>query len=212
MQPVHEGLEYEGLFNANAMQSVSICLDSGKIATEHCGNDCRGINRVVNVMCYAEDIPEGYCDKHVPVHYCFDGGGVAGEYCSLFPDAELGTATLVKLTQDEIREIRDARGSGLVDSYTVDSYVYFVDENGEGLPWHGFGGNINEDVSIPYTVCSAHNARTWEEYKESAGLDGDFGNGGNADPWDEDETSQGGGHGGNHGGGWNDSGTNADPW
>ena len=96
-----------------------------------------------------------------------------------------------------------------MDCYTFDGYVYFVDDNGEGIPWHGFGGNANDDLSVPYLICTKHNKRSWEEYMEEAGLDGDFGNAGS---WDEDDDN-GGGNGGNHGGGgWDDSGTNADPW
>ena len=180
MQPIHTGLAYENLYNANAMQSVSICLDSGKVATAACYNDARGIQRVVDVMCYPEDIPNGTCDKHVSVHYCVTGGGVAGEYCSLFPDAEVTTRSLVKLTRAEIEEIKMAGGSGLVEAYLNSGYVYYVDENGEGLPWNGFYGGTGAEA--PYHICTVHTQASLGEMGQFP--DDDFGRG---DGYDGDD-------------------------
>ena len=161
MQPIHTGLPYENLYNANAMQSVSICLDSGMRASPACYNDARGIQRVVDVLCYPEDAPTGTCDKHVSVHYCVTGGGVAGEYCSLFADAEIATRSLVKLTRAEIEEIRMAGGSGLVEAYLNSGYVYYVDDSGEGLPWNGFYGGTGAEA--PYHICSVHTQAAWDD-------------------------------------------------
>ena len=177
MQPIHTGLAYEGLFNANAMQSVNICLDSGLVATDACHADARGVNRVVNVMCYGEDVPRQTCNKHVPVHYCVTGGGVAGEYCAMFPDADVQTRSLVKLTRAEVDEIRQAGYSGLVEAYRNDGYVYYVDGSGEGLAWDGFYGNANS--AYPYLVCPMHNEEYWGDFGDDSGFgedwDGSFG-------------------------------------
>ena len=146
------------------MESVSICLDSGKLATAACNNDARGIARVVNVLCYPEDAPTETCDKHVSVHYCVTGGGVAGEYCSMFHDAELETRSLVRLTRTEIDEIKAAGRSGLVDAHLNSGYVYYVDDSGEDLGWSGFygdGGGV-----APYLVCSLHTQDSWHQMEQ----------------------------------------------
>ena len=185
MQPIHAGLSNQNLYNANAMESVSICLDSGKLADDACHSDARGLNRVVNVMCYAEDIPEETCDKHVPVHYCVTGGGVAGEYCSLFPDAEVETRSLVKLTRAEVDEIKQAGSSGLVDAYLDSGYVYYVDNSGEGLPWNGFFGGSGAEA--PYHVCSEHTADSLQDMEQFPGDGMDWEDGPQDDSGHDDE-------------------------
>ena len=164
MQPIHNGLPNQNLYNANAMESVSVCLDSGKLATAACSNDARGIARVVNVLCYPEDAPTETCDKHVSVQYCVTGGGVAGEYCSMFQDAEVETRSLVKLTRAEIDEIRAAGRTGLVDVHLDSGYVYYVDDSGEGLGWSGFYGNGGGEA--PYLVCPLHTQDFWQQMEQ----------------------------------------------
>ena len=58
MQPIHDGLPREGLYNGNAFHSVGVCLDSGKKATAACSADVRGLERVVYVNVYDGDEPE----------------------------------------------------------------------------------------------------------------------------------------------------------
>jgi len=181
MQPIHQGLGNEGLYNANAMRTVNICLDSGKLATDDCHHDARGINRVVSVLVYPEDAPTEKCDKHIAVHYCVDGGGIANEYCTMVGDANVQTMSLVKLTPAEVREIRDAKGSGLVDEYLDDGYVYYVDENGEPLNWTGFRGNL--DCDGPCLYCQMHDDDFWGDFDDpfgegwGDGYGGDYGDG-----------------------------------
>ena len=175
MQPIHAGKPNENLYNANVMQNVSVCLDSGKLATAACNNDARGIARVVNVLCYPEDAPTETCDKHVSVHYCVTGGGVAGEYCSMFQDAEVATRSLVKLTREEIDEIKAAGRSGLVETYLNSGYVYYVDGNGEGLGWNGFYGDGGGEA--PYNVCSVHTRDSWQQMEQPDQGDGFGGDG-----------------------------------
>ena len=176
MQPIHQGLASNGLYNGNAMQSVSVCLDSGKLATDACYADCRGINRVSTVLVYPDDVPSGYCNKHVSVTYCVSGGGVAGEYCSHFDDADVKTCSLVKLTLEEVNMLKDADNAGLVDTYTSDGYVYYVSSSGEDLDWHGFYGNANDGVSAPYVMCPVHTEDAWGELEDE--FDDEFGDGG----------------------------------
>ena len=183
MQPIHEGLSNEPLYNGNAFRTVAICLDSGKLATDACRNDARGIERVVYVNVYPGDEPTETCDKHVQVEYCVTGGGVATEYCSMFPDAEIQTRSLVKLTEEEVEEIRSAIGVGLNDVYAMDGYVYYLGVGG----WHGFHGYANSGSDSPYLVCPVHSQDTWMDFEGNQPSDSDLdGDGFPDDGWDND--------------------------
>lgn len=164
MQPIHSGLPAAGLYDGSRFRSATVCLDSGMLANDACSLDVRGINRTSTANAYPEDIPSYSCDKHVLVDYCVTGGGVATEYCRLFEDADVQTRSLVKMTQDEVNEIRDALRVGLDGIYGNDNYVYLVDSDGDPLPWHGFNGNLNQDGDYPYYVCPIHTKEAWEEF------------------------------------------------
>ncbi len=178
MQPIHQGLSSEGLYNGNKFRSVAICLDSGKLATEACQHDPREASRVAYVNVYSEDVPNETCDKHVFVNFCNTGNGVVGEYCDRFGDADMSMRGLVRMSAEEVAEIRAAAGTGLVEDYLSDSYVYYEDGN-----WHGFSGNANFGVEAPYVICSVHNSLAWgdretdEDEGWSAQPDNGFGGG-----------------------------------
>ncbi len=161
MQPIHEGMPNEALYNGNAFRTVAVCLDSGLLATDACRSDVRGIDRVVYVNVYPGDEPQGTCDKHVQMEYCISGGGVATEYCSMFPDANVAARSLVKLNSGEVDEIRSAIGVGLNGVYASDGYVYYQDGS-----WHGFSGNYGSNDQ-PYLVCPIHNENSWLEHEEN---------------------------------------------
>ena len=192
MEPIHAGLAKEALYDGSAFRSVAICLDSGKLATNACKLDPRGVDaRVAYVNVYNEDVPTETCDKHVQVEYCFTGGGVATEYCSQFPDTLIGPSGLVKMTQAEINEIRSAANVGLVDTYLNDGYVYYVDGT-----WNGFSGNINHDSDLPYKLCPLHTAQSWNQYEEDL----------RGDDWEDDGDYSGGDDWGESSGGSADDG------
>ena len=163
MMPIHNGLSNEALFDGSVFRSVGVCLDSGKLATTACQQDLRGINRVVYVNVYPGDEPEGTCDKHIQMEYCLSGGGVATEYCSQFPDASVARTALVKLTEEEISEIRSAASVGLADAHLMDGYVYYEGDGG----WHGFYGTVNNPDNLPYAPCQIHNAQSWQNMQSS---------------------------------------------
>ena len=186
MQPIHDGLGRESLFDNNVFQSVGICLDSGKKATAACQNDARGMQRVVYVNVYPEDVPQESCDKHVMVEFCQDSEAVATDYCSMYPDSNVTARSLVKMTTDEVQAIRDAASCGLNDAYTMNGYVYLVDDNGEDLPWHGFYGTVNDSTDAPYVVCPYHTERFVEEEDDFFGEGWDDGFiDGSDDTWDD---------------------------
>ena len=95
----------------------------------------------------------------------------------------------MKLTQNEINEIKTARYSGLVDVYLSDGYVYYCNGNGEGMPWHGFSGNLASD--LPYHICTVHTSGYFGEDEEwgsdfggeDGTDDGYFDNGNNLGGW-----------------------------
>ena len=178
MQPIHEGLPAEGLYNGNALRSVNVCLDSGKIATAACYGDTRSMDRVVSVNVYSGDEPQGTCDKHVQVEYCVTGGGVATAYCSLFADAVIETRSLVKLTQGEVEQMKAAASVGLSSDYLLDGCVYYLGEGG----WHGFYGNLAPNNTEPYLVCPLHNEESWLRHEQEQ-IQDDSGNG---ELWEDD--------------------------
>ena len=167
MQPIHKGLERLPIFNGDGMYTYNICLDSGLRATEACSMDARGIERISSVRCYPEDAPSGYCNVHTTVEFCTTGGGVATEYCKKFEDVKISKRSLVKLTQGEVNTIRKSLNVGLKAIYGEDYYVYLINDSGTGIAWHGFDGNANKNVSLPYLVCTEHTKEAWEKYEES---------------------------------------------
>lgn len=175
MAPLHKGKSNISLYNANNMTSVSVCLDSGKLATDACSDDVRvslvsGFTRTSGALVYYEDVPTEYCDKHVEVDYC-SGGGVATDYCKLFAEVDssvkVSTKALVKMTQSEIDELLKAESYNLQDPYLMDEYVYLVTDSGEDGSFKGFHNTINQGVDAPYQVCTVHTQQAWEEYKAS---------------------------------------------
>ena len=65
MAPIHENLEYKEFdSNPGGVTTVSICKDSGKIATDLCAHDQRG-SRVYTEMFISGTEPTGVCDVHV---------------------------------------------------------------------------------------------------------------------------------------------------
>ena len=168
MEPVHDGLSNIHLYDTREMTGVSVCLDSGKIATEACKSDIRG-ERVESVSVYPEDIPGGNCDKHVAVEYCITGGGVANEFCKRFAEVDtnvkIESKGLVKLTKKEIDELLRAKNYGLHAEYLLDDYVYLVDDDGKDAHFKGFNNNINATEALPYKVCTAHTQSTWDAYQ-----------------------------------------------
>ncbi len=102
--------------------------------------------------------------------FCATGGGVATEYCHMFPDAEVYTRSLVRLTRDEIEQIKAAAGVGLNDAYLMDGYVYYQGDEGWLGFYNGFGGDS------PYITCPVHNQDSWTDFEGSQteeDLDGD---------------------------------------
>lgn len=169
LTPLHKGLASVDLFDESGMQKVSICKDSGLLATDACAEDCRG-SRVVSAKAYSGDIPTEYCDKHVEVDYCSACGAPANKYCYYYAevgDTTLTTVSLLKLTKDEIEEIKMACSYGLSSSYLSNSYIYYVNDYGTDADFFGIYGDKNNGLSYPYVVGTTHSQTSWEKYLAS---------------------------------------------
>ena len=171
MEPIHKGLEYSSLYSTNKMMSVSVCLDSGLLATEACNADVRtadGINRVQTVLVYPEDKPTKVCTKHVMMDVC-SGGGVATEYCQKFAEVnsavQIEKKALLKLTESELYEIQRAVPYGLTSEYTRDDYIYLTDDRGEDATFRGVRNDVNRNLYVPYLVCTEHSREAWAHYE-----------------------------------------------
>lgn len=170
MLQLHKGRSTVPLYDADKMVSVSICLDSGKLATDGCYHDIRtadGLHRVEKVLVYPQDKPNSYCDRHIQVEYCVEGHGVANEYCKKF--AELGALKLesrglLKMTKSQMEALLKVKGKGLTGDYLRDDYVYLVDKNGGATAFYGFRGDINKGLKEPCQVCRVHTKQSWEDY------------------------------------------------
>jgi hypothetical protein len=166
MEPIHKGKENLSLYSGDYFRGATVCLDSGKLATAACRRDVRGFERTSFAYAYREDLPGTYCDKHVDVDYCINGGGVATEYCTKFPDAKIETRSLVKLKQKEVNEINAAKVLGLNPVYAQDYYVYFITDSGNPLVWKGFSGALSANTQYAYLVCPVHTKAAYDKMME----------------------------------------------
>jgi len=173
LSQVHVGLPGVRIFSDAGMTFTTVCLDSGKRATEACMQDVRTVGidlkRTDSAIVYREHVPAEACDKHVLVDFCVECGAVANEYCKLFAEkgeCEVKQCALVKLTQAEIDEIRNAKESGLEAIYYDDSYVYLITNDGKDGNFKGFDGTLNKNVDAPYIVATGHKKADWEEFNK----------------------------------------------
>ncbi len=172
MEPLHKGLSSVSLYDTEQMVSVTVCTDTGLIATDACANDLRG-SRTQQVLVYPEDVPATACDKHVLVDYCTQCGCAANAYCVLLAGKDSSITIekkgLLKLTQSEVNEILAAAGEGLEGKYVRDNYVYLVKDDGTDGSWHGFYNSVNRSVTSPYEVCTRHTKAMWDKYDTGEG-------------------------------------------
>lgn len=175
MGPIHQGKSNIALYNGYVMRKVSVCLDSGKLATGACSADIRGKTRVASALVYPEDYPTQYCTRHVTVDIC-SGGGVANDYCHLFAavqdpgTADAATITkksLVKMTEAELNEIAKAGNYGLASFMINNAWIYQINTNGSDAVFDGIYDNLKQKTDAPYLVCTVHTKEAWEAYQQS---------------------------------------------
>ena len=175
MGPIHAGKSDILLYRASRMQSVTMCLHSGKVATEACIRDIRMASPLdpddfiatSQALVYPEDVPAQTCDQHVLMDYC-SGGGVATEWCKHFAQADssvkIAQKGLVKLNQTQIDEMLKAEPYKLLRDYLRNDYVYYVNADGSDGWFRGIKNNLSQSVRAPYKVCPVHTQQAWENY------------------------------------------------
>jgi membrane peptidoglycan carboxypeptidase len=173
---VHQGLPKVQLIDFNKFGGVTMCLDSGKVATAACSQDVRTIDNIARTSyanIYPEDRPKEVCTKHVQVDYCVTGGGVCTEYCKLFAaekettgeEVKIEQKSLVKMTQKELDVLVKAKSSGLMPEHLRNDYIYLINENGTNAVFKGVEGNLVQAEDAPYLVCAMHTKEAWEAYQ-----------------------------------------------
>ena len=190
MEPLHKGKENIPLFDPENMVEVTVCLDSGKLATEACLHDIREVERTETVLVYEEDAPQEFCDRHISMDYCSEGGAAANEYCKKFAQVgmlKLEERALVKMTQAMIDELVLAEEFMLESIYLQDNYIYLVDETGLPTAFFGVHGDINEGLNDSCLTCKVHTKESWDAYKaehpwiDNSDVQKPGGNNGNSD-------------------------------
>ena len=68
MSRIHEGLADKDFFSCSGLTRVSVCADSGMLATDSCAEDCRG-SRVYSALVAADNAPSAYCTMHTSPIY-----------------------------------------------------------------------------------------------------------------------------------------------
>ena len=58
-----------------------------------------------------------------------------------------------------------AEDFGLNDAYLRNDYIYLVNSRGEDEAFKGIKGDINQDITAPYAVCTVHTQQSWEEFQ-----------------------------------------------
>lgn len=146
MEPLHEGLENKDLFDYSSMYNVSICTESGLLATDACKADVREQSCVMSVRLYPDDVPSGYCNVHVMMDYCETGKALANEYCSKIQGNTVVQTALVKLTREMARLYQDAR-------INYEAFAFLEGEGGSGN----------------HTYCKVHTKEMYEAQNSSSG-------------------------------------------
>ena len=80
MKLVHEGLDRKSFSDGSGLRTVTVCKDSGLLATDACTHDLRG-SRTRTVTVAADTAPKESCNMHKMVKYCTEGKHIATEYC-----------------------------------------------------------------------------------------------------------------------------------
>lgn len=80
MSRIHEDLADTGFHGATGVTTVTVCSDSGLLATEACAADLRG-SRLRTVTVAADTAPTESCTVHKMVSYCTEGKHLATASC-----------------------------------------------------------------------------------------------------------------------------------
>ena len=130
MSRVHEGLEDKDFFSCSGLTYVSVCADSGLLATENCAMDCRG-SRVYSALVAADNAPSASCNLHT-----------SPDYTVAFED-ENGETTMAS---GSILNYERQRLPGYEDLEAEDDFMLlYGGTSGGDDDWDGFFGGSDDD-------------------------------------------------------------------
>ena len=130
MSRVHEGLEDKDFFSCSGLTYVSVCADSGLLATENCALDCRG-SRVYSALVAADNAPSASCNLHT-----------SPDYTVAFVD-ENGETTMAS---GSILNYERQRLPGYEDLEAEDDFMLlYGGTSGGDDDWDGFFGGSDDD-------------------------------------------------------------------
>lgn len=112
MSRIHEDLSDTGFSSADGLTRVSVCADSGLLATEACAADSRG-SRVRTVTVAADTAPSASCNVHKMISYCKDGKHLATPSC---PASSVVQMAVLDYNREIIHDIKAADHAFLLTS------------------------------------------------------------------------------------------------
>ena len=125
MRRIHDGLENKDFNSCSGLTQVTVCQDSGLLATDACTRDLRG-NRVTTFTVAADTAPTQSCNVHKMVRYCKDGKHLATEYC---PESSVVEIAALDWNREIIKDIKAQDDEYLLQTLTGK-------EEGELCPVH----------------------------------------------------------------------------
>ena len=115
MKEIHADLSRKSFNKCSGLTTISVCSDSGLLATDACTHDLRG-SRARSVTVAAEFAPKESCNMHTMVQYCEEGKHIATEFCPAETVKEVAVL-------DFARELVTKNGSAIKEDDTVQASV-----------------------------------------------------------------------------------------
>ncbi len=128
MSRIHEGLADKDFFSCSGLTRVSVCADSGMLATDSCAEDCRG-SRVYSALVAADNAPSAYCNMHTSPIYSVTFEDADGNYT-------VASGSKLDYTRQRLEGFEDIEAED--DFMLVDGWSGFFDDNGS---WDDFFGD-----------------------------------------------------------------------
>ena len=104
MSRIHEDLDNVGFHSCGGLKEVTVCADSGLLATEVCAADSRG-SRVRTVLVAEDTEPTQSCTMHKMINYCQDGKHEATANC---PASSVIQMAVLDFTRETVNDIKVA--------------------------------------------------------------------------------------------------------
>ncbi len=96
MKRVHDGLPYKDFDGPSGMRQVTICTDTGLLATDACASDVRG-GHTMTLFMDPSKAPTTYCPVHVMQNVCADSHQLATENCPADRVVKVGVLDMSKV-------------------------------------------------------------------------------------------------------------------